>query len=213
MRAIVHASALASFKTTRDEYATYLKGLSNGDNGGQGTLDLIEAKLQSLANTLSMWMLIRHGTNKDGVCFEARCNNLRILMKELALLVDCAKHSLLYHDFYEEEAHMLKIFRMASIQIGSLNLQGLSNDDREASANARLVELEQKKWARRSPIDDDWRLAMLREYWTRFYFKVDGCLCGLCLGVYVQHRDPSLSPPLPPLPDLSTDYVTSSEEE
>jgi hypothetical protein len=29
----------------------------------------------------------------------------------------------------------------------------------------------------------------------------------------VQHRDPSLSPPLPPLPDLSTDYVTSSEEE
>ncbi|KAJ5199175.1 hypothetical protein N7472_004379 [Penicillium cf. griseofulvum] len=198
MQADVKASALENFQETRDDYAKYLEGLSNGDNGGRGTISLIEAKLRSLSNTLSMWTLIREGTEKEGKCFEERCENLSVLMEELATMVECAQHTLLRQQFYAEEQHILKLFKMAAMQVGSLTLHGFSTDDMESARNARLIELEQRRWELKFVWEDDSRRAMLRTYWFRFYYKVHDCLCGQCLDVYMHTREPTLSPPLPP---------------
>ncbi|KAJ5165049.1 uncharacterized protein N7500_006879 [Penicillium coprophilum] len=205
MQPDVQAAALRNFRATRDAFVKDLEALSGRDKGGR-TIPQIIIDLNRLINTLSMWTLIREGTKKEGKCFEGRCSNLRILIDELSSILD--------YDSDMEDRVTLKLFGMAAMQVGSLTLDGFSKDDSKAVHNAKMIELEQRRWEKKLVWEDCPRQAMLRSYWARFYYKDYDCICRQCLDLYITSRDPTPSPPLSPLPEPEIDsYVTTSSEE
>ncbi|KAJ5836506.1 hypothetical protein N7447_002532 [Penicillium robsamsonii] len=205
MQPDVQAAALKNFQETRDAFVKGLEALSGGDRGGR-TFYQIQSNLYRLINTLSMWTLIREGTEKEGKCFEARCRNSMDLIDDLI--------SMLQLDSDLENRVTLKLFDMATMQIGSLTLAGFSNVDREAVYNAKMIESEQVRWEKKEVWQDCARQSLLRSFWNRFYYKGDGCICRQCMDYYLPKRDPTPSPPLSPLPETDIDsYVTTSSEE
>ncbi|KAJ5512639.1 hypothetical protein N7463_002191 [Penicillium fimorum] len=206
MQPDVQAAALENFQETRDAFVKGLEALSGGDKGGR-TIPQIQSNLHRLINTLSMWTLIREATEKEGKCFEERCTNLMDVIDDLI--------GMLQLDSNLEDRVTLKLFDMATMQIGSLTLDGFSNVDREAVYNAKMIESEQSRWEKKKVWQDCARQSLLRDFWTRFYYKGYDCICRQCMDYYLPKRDPTPSPPLSPLPETDIDsyMATSSEEE
>ncbi|KAJ5360307.1 hypothetical protein N7517_009498 [Penicillium concentricum] len=205
MQRDVQAAALENFQETRDAFVKDLEQLSGGYKHGK-TIPQIQADLYKLINTLSMWTLIRAGTEKEGTCFEERCRNLMGLIDDVI--------SMLQLDIEIVDRVTRKLFDMATMQVGSLTLNGFSNDDVKAVYNARMIEDEQYRWERKKLWEDCSRQSLLRSFWARFYYKGYDCICRQCMDHYFPRRSPTPSPPLSPLPETDIDsYVTTSSEE
>ncbi|KAJ6132437.1 hypothetical protein N7471_007652 [Penicillium samsonianum] len=155
-----------------------------------------------------MWTLIRGRQEKEGKCFEERCRNLMVMTDEISTTIsgcititaDGNNCTIRIHDPVVKKA-----FDMLAMQIGSLTLHGLSDDDNEAVENSRMVESEQRRWEQKLVWEDDLRREYLRRLWFRLYHKVHDCNCRQCLDFYLPHRDPTPSPPLPPMPEEDSD--------
>ncbi|KGO77976.1 hypothetical protein PITC_025040 [Penicillium italicum] len=211
MQADVQRTALKNFETTRDEFVEELEGFSGGDAGGRGVVG-VEVFLSRLLNTLSMWTLVRKDTDKQGKCFEKRCEILMVLTDEISASTNFFKVSVAPTI---SEPVLMKMFDMLAMQVGSLTLRGCSDEDYEAVQNARMVEQEQYRWEHKPQEDDDDRRDILRNLWSRFYYKDQDCDCQLCTFSYLPTCSPTPSPPLSPmfLDDSESDWTSSSSEE
>ena len=215
MQADVKAAAIENFQETRDAFVVELDELSEGQTRGRWVLQ-IQASLHQMINTMSMWTLIREGSEKEGNCFEERCKNLMVLIDEISAGVRVCPSNNADLMVIIEDRVLMKLFDMLSMQVGSLTLHGLSDEDTEAVESAKMVEREQRRWELKFVEEDDYRRDYLRQIWAQLYYKVHDCPCRQCCDFYMPTEEPTPSPPLPDLPEeevWSSSNSSSSEEE
>lgn len=188
------------FTSTRDDFVAELEKFSGGDTNGRAVVR-VQSYLLRIKNTLAMWTKLRWNMKKEGRCFEDRCIILMKLADEMAhSFPNCVTTVINEKGVVEiQDLAFQKQFDMFAMQLGSLTLWDCSNIDTAAVENACMVEEEQRRWEQKQPSRDDERGQSLRFLWTRFYYKDDHCDCHQCLNLYVPLRDPTPSPPLPPL--------------
>ncbi|CDM35946.1 hypothetical protein DTO013E5_5454 [Penicillium roqueforti] len=215
MQADVKAAAIENFQENRDGFVVELGKLSEGQTGGR-CVPQIQTYLRKIFYTLSMWTLIREGSEKEGNCFEERCNNLMVLIEEISDSVRVILSTNADLMTTIEDPVLMKLFGMLSMQVGSLTLHGLSDEDTEAVESAKMVEREQRRWELKLFEEDDERRNYLRMIWARLYYKVHDCPCRQCCDFYLPTEEPTPSPPLPDLPEeeyYSSTTSSSSEED
>ncbi|CAI7646693.1 unnamed protein product [Penicillium glandicola] len=204
----IHNSALANFETHRRSFVQDLEALARGDTQHR-TIPRIRTDLQTMLYTLSMWTKVREGIIRESKCFEEKCLILMGVIDQISIDIDITGPTRTIGD-----PVVKKMCQMLALHIGALTLDGFSDIDTEAVESSREIELEQRRWEIKHEDYDDERGRKLRVVWVHMYYKVDDCLCGLCTGSYKHTREPTLSPPLPPLdPESSDDSSSSSEEE
>lgn len=200
------------FKSTRDAFVAELEKFSEGDTSGRAIVR-VQAFLFHIKNKLAMWATIRWNLRKEGRCFEDRCINLMVMADELAHDVPyCVTTAINERGAVDiQDLVMQKRFDMFAMQLGSLTLWGHSNIDTTAVENACMAEEEQRRWEQKPAWRDDERSESLRLVWTRLYYKDIHCDCHQCLDSYLPARDPTPSPPLPPMFTYSDSGYSDSD--
>ena len=191
---------IRDFTSTRDDFVAELEKFSEGNTNGRVVVR-VQSFLFRIKNTLAMWAKLRWNLRKEGRCFEDRCIILMVLADEMAhSFPNCVTTAINKNGVVEiQDLAMQKRFDMLAMQLGSLTLWGHSNVDTAAVENACMVEEEQRRWEQKPPSRDDERGQSLRFLWSRFYYKDVHCDCHQCLNLYLPLRDPTPSPPLPPM--------------
>ncbi|OQD85171.1 hypothetical protein PENSOL_c105G08219 [Penicillium solitum] len=191
---------IREFTSTRDDFVAELEKFSEGDTDGREVVR-VQSFLFRIKNSLAMWAKLRWNLKNEGRCFEDRCIILMGLADEMAhSFPNCVTTVINEKGVVEiQDLVMRKRFDMLAMQLGSLTLWGCSNVDTPAVENACMVEEEQRRWEQKPPSRDDERSQYLRFLWSRFYYKDDHCDCHQCLDLYLPLRDPTPSPPLPPM--------------
>lgn len=190
-----------NFASERRDLVLTLKKLSQGKHDN-GTPDQIAFDLSGMVNLILFWQVLENDTT--GSCFAHPC---QIISDALGEVSDRLVH---VQQLRSDDREMLD---MLAMQIGRLTLHGYTDEDDLAVGMARLTEQQEHEWktseTEETPMDESER-RHLRFFWARVHFKMDGCGCRQCLGMYSLAPSICSSPsPQPPTSSSSSDAPTA----
>lgn len=163
------------FASERRDFVLTLKKLSQGRHDNR-TPDQIARDLSGMVNPILFWQTLENDTT--GSCFAHRCQIISDVLGEVSDRIVNVRQ--LHSDDME-------MFDMLAMQIGRMTLHGYTDEDDLAVDMAKLTEQQEHEWktseTKENPMDESER-RHLRFFWARVHFKMDGCGCRQCLGMY-----------------------------